>query len=262
MLKITVIDVPAEQKWVLQGQLTGSSVSELMSSWAKAHEARKGRKCVVDLENVTFIDEEGENVLLAMMQEHAFFVASGVYTKELLKTLRGKSRRPLCRFLGRLFLIILCCAGAIHPLRAQDAASQNQSLVSSAVSSVLGTQSPFLGSLPSGKATGTVVSLSIRDALERGLRYNLGVVESDIDTRAARAERLKSLSELLPDINVSLAQTVEQINLKAQGLNFNVPGIPMVVGPFGVQDARGYLSQKVFDWNAVQKFRASTEHLR
>jgi outer membrane protein TolC len=127
----------------------------------------------------------------------------------------------------------------------------------SGVTSNIGGQSPFLGSVPTGKATETAIPLSIRDALERGLKYNLGLIESDVATRTSRAERLRALSNLLPNINASLSQTVEQIDLRAMGINF--PGVPAVVGPFGVQDARGFLSQRIFDWNAVENLRASTE---
>ncbi len=122
---------------------------------------------------------------------------------------------------------------------------------------VISGQSPFLGSVPSGKPTATAIPLSIRDALERGLKYNLGLIESDVGSRTSRAERLRALSNLLPNIDASFSQTVEQIDLKAMGINF--PGVPTVVGPFGVQDVRGFLTQRVFDWNAVQNLRASTE---
>lgn len=121
-------------------------------------------------------------------------------------------------------------------------------------------QSPFLGSVPAGKATGTVIQLSIKDAIRLGLKYNLGLVESDLNTGTARAERLKELSRLMPNVNAALSQSVEQINLKAMGINF--PGVPATVGPFGVQDARGYLSQTVLDWNAIQKLRASTKRVQ
>jgi outer membrane protein TolC len=121
----------------------------------------------------------------------------------------------------------------------------------------LSEQSPFLGSVPSGEANGKVISLSIRDALDRGLKYNLGLIESDLGMRVTRAERLNALSRLLPDINASLSQAVEQIDLKANGISF--PGVPAAVGPFGVQDARVSLSQKVLDWNAIEKLRASSE---
>ncbi len=130
----------------------------------------------------------------------------------------------------------------------------------SGVASSLSGQSPFLGSVPVGKANGAVIPLSISDALDRGLKYNLGLIESDVSARASRAERLRSLSELLPNINASFSQSIQQIDLRAMGINFH--GVPVVVGPFGVQDVRGFLSQRVFDWSAMQNLRASTERLK
>jgi outer membrane protein TolC len=130
------------------------------------------------------------------------------------------------------------------------------------VSRELGTQSPYLGSVPTGKPTGTVIPLSLSEALDRGLKYNLGAIESDIRIRTARAERLKSLSDLLPNVNAALSQTAEQVNLRALGLKIPIPGFPVVVGPFDVEDARAYWSQRIFDWNAVQKLRASQKSLQ
>ena len=120
-------------------------------------------------------------------------------------------------------------------------------------------QSLFQGSVPTGQATGTMLPLSLRDAIDRGLRYNLGLIESNQDTRAARAARLRSLNALLPNLTARLSSTVEQINLKALGFNFSVPGIPTIVGPFGIADARAYLSQDVFNWSSIKNWKSATE---
>jgi outer membrane protein TolC len=155
----------------------------------------------------------------------------------------------------------LCLTAATpQPLLAQIATGLAPVVIPTSpvsVSGELGTQSPFLGSVPTGKPTGTVIPLSLSDALDRGLKYNLGAIESDIRTRTARADRLKSLSDLLPNVNAAITQTAEQVNLRALGLKIPIEGFPVVVGPFGVEDARAYWSQKIFDWNAVQKLRAS-----
>jgi anti-anti-sigma regulatory factor len=97
MLKISVTDTRTEQKWVLQGRLTGACVSELWENWLKLRNARQGCRRVVDLNDVTFIDHCGETVLLEMMKEDVRFLASGVDTKQLLHDLRVKSKRPLRR---------------------------------------------------------------------------------------------------------------------------------------------------------------------
>jgi outer membrane protein TolC len=278
MLRITVTDTSAEQKWILQGQLAGPSVFELLSNWRDTRDSRRGRRCVVDLEDVTFIDEGGERALSEMMKQGARPVASGVYTRQVLQELKGRDKRRMCRFLGRLFAItvsavllrslvvasgLICLAlAATSPLRAQAGASQSRLSAAASVSSILAPQSPYFGSVPDGKATDRAIPLSIRAALDRGLKFNLGLIQSDLGIVSSRSERLKSLSDWLPDIGASLSQAVEQVNLKAQGFNVNLPGIPTVVGPFGVEDARVYLSERMFDWNAIQKVRASTERMK
>src|SRR5215469_5274823 len=122
-------------------------------------------------------------------------------------------------------------------------------------------QNPLLGSVPTGQATSTPLSLSLKDAFDRALKYNLGVIESDQDTRAARAARLHSLNALLPDLTARISSTVQQINLKAFGFFLNVPGmrIPSIVGPFGVADARAYLSQEVFNWSDIKNLKSASE---
>jgi anti-anti-sigma regulatory factor len=97
MLKITITDTPTEQIWVLQGRLTGPCVCELRENWMKLRNTRQGCRRVVDLDDVTFVDQSGEGVLLAMMEQDVRFVASGVDTKQLLQDLKVKSERPLRR---------------------------------------------------------------------------------------------------------------------------------------------------------------------
>src|SRR5215831_10092860 len=65
------------------------------------------------------------------------------------------------------------------------------------------TQDPYLGSIPQGKASTETIELTIEDALDRGLKYNLGLYLSDRATDQARAAHLRSLSDLLPNINGS-----------------------------------------------------------
>lgn len=85
MLRITIVDTATEQRWVVQGRLTEPWVSELLSTWKKAQTVRRGKACVVNLDEVTFIDESGEDALLAMAKEGARFVAVGVYTKQVVE---------------------------------------------------------------------------------------------------------------------------------------------------------------------------------
>src|SRR5271169_5587884 len=88
----------------------------------------------------------------------------------------------------------------------------------------------FSGSIPQGKATSETIELTIEDALDRGLKYNLGLYLSDQTTAEARAAKLQSLSQILPNINGTFGGELQRINLKALGVTF--PGFPSSVGPF------------------------------
>jgi outer membrane protein TolC len=120
---------------------------------------------------------------------------------------------------------------------------------------------PFQGSLPTGQATPGVLPLSLDDAIARGLKYNLGVVTGGQEIRLSRASRLRTLSQLLPNLSTSVSETREQVNLAAFGFS-GFPGIPQVVGPFNVFDARAFLSQSALDFTSLNNHRASTESLR
>jgi hypothetical protein len=92
MLRITVVESPLEERWILQGRLTKYSVAELISSWRASSPCLPGRRRIVDLNKVTSIDKSGEEALSMIMRDGATVVASGVYTRHLLEELR--SRRP------------------------------------------------------------------------------------------------------------------------------------------------------------------------
>ena len=87
MLKITIIDAPAEVKLVLEGRLMDPDISELELAWQNARGARGTRRCVVDLIGATFIDQSAEKILLEMQNEGAKFIACGVFTKHRLERL-------------------------------------------------------------------------------------------------------------------------------------------------------------------------------
>jgi anti-anti-sigma regulatory factor len=102
MLKITQSGTAIEQRWTLCGQLAGPWVTELRTNWEGTRTESEGRKRVVDLREVTFIDESGEGLLHQMRNEGAEFVATGVDTKDVLENLATGEKRPLRKFLAHL----------------------------------------------------------------------------------------------------------------------------------------------------------------
>jgi anti-anti-sigma regulatory factor len=91
MLKITITNTATEETWTLHGRLVAPWVDELKACWKIARRTAQGRRCIVNLDEVTFIDKSGERVLRAMSRQGAQFVARDVYVKHVLDRLRGKS---------------------------------------------------------------------------------------------------------------------------------------------------------------------------
>jgi outer membrane protein TolC len=121
-------------------------------------------------------------------------------------------------------------------------------------------QSPYSGSVAQGTAKPEVVSLTFQDAIDLALKNNLGVLLQSYNTIAARGQKWKELSELLPNVTARVSENVVQENLAAQGLRF--PEFPTVVGPFGFSDARVYLSQSILNLKALNRERGAREDER
>jgi outer membrane protein TolC len=121
-------------------------------------------------------------------------------------------------------------------------------------------QDGFTGSVPSGNATPEVLQISFLDAIDRGLKQNLGLLLSSDSTLAARGDRWKELSNLLPNLEAKGQENDGQISLSALG--FRLPAFPRVIGPFNYLDMRAYLTQQVFNWNYIQKERAAVQNLK
>ena len=134
--------------------------------------------------------------------------------------------------------------------------------------SLPGSQSPFTGSEPEGNATPEVLQLSFQEAIDRGLRNNLGLLLSGDQTITARGERWKELSNLLPNFSVHLQEDVQTQSLAALGFEklfplFGLKGpIPSVVPAFNYFDARASLSQSLFNYQNLEKERAASESLK
>jgi outer membrane protein TolC len=124
--------------------------------------------------------------------------------------------------------------------------------------------SQFQGSVPAGVPSSTPLALTLREAIVRGLKTNLGLLTSESANEIARGERLRALSALLPQVSGRAGETVEQLNLKTVGFNLNIPGvsIPTIAGPFHYTDVRAYASWTAFDYSALKQYGASQENRR
>jgi outer membrane protein TolC len=109
-----------------------------------------------------------------------------------------------------------------------------------------------------------VLPLSFKDAIDLGLKNNLGALLQADNTINARGQKWNELSSLLPNLSAGISENAAQINLAAEGFRFPAggpfAGIPTVVGPFGFFDSRFYLTQTVFSWKAIQRTRGAVDN--
>ncbi len=116
------------------------------------------------------------------------------------------------------------------------------------------TAASFQGSVTTGGATSQPISLSLDEAIQRGLKTNLGIILSGTQTASARGQLLSQLQSLLPTVDASGKETIMQVDLPAEGLR--IPGFPTIIGPFGYTDVRASLSWSLINVNSLRKYLA------
>ncbi len=114
--------------------------------------------------------------------------------------------------------------------------------------------SSFQGSVAAGEVSPQPLDLTLDDAIQRGLKNNLGVILSSTQTAAARGQRMSQLQALLPTVDASIKEAVMQVNLAADGLR--IPGFPTMVGPFGFTDIRASLDWSLVNVNSLRNYLA------
>src|SRR5215468_8117043 len=100
------------------------------------------------------------------------------------------------------------------------------------------------GSVPSGPASKDVLHLTLRDAVDMAVRFNLGEIESGENTRIARGQRLRALSALLPQVGANASENVEQFSVSTLGIRTSF--IPQVLGPFSYSTAQANATLTLF----------------
>ena len=133
-----------------------------------------------------------------------------------------------------------------------------------ALNTNISVQGPYTGSRAGGPPFSG--KLSLREAVQRALEYNLGGVGLAAAMRQAHGQARVARSALLPNLNGALKEAVQQTDLSAQGLRISLPirgfSFPTIVGPFNYFDLRATLTQSVADMTALNNYRAARETLR
>ena len=117
-----------------------------------------------------------------------------------------------------------------------------------------------------GTATANPIDLSLSDAIQRGLKFNLSLLNSTETSNSVRAQRLSVLSALLPNVNGNYTESYNRVNLVAEGFDFKLPpntgfSIPLVVTYPSIQ-TEATLSQSVFSLQRFRNLRSADANLQ
>ena len=180
----------------------------------------------------------------------------------VLNTLVDERNRWQHRILSRSVWTVLAAAASVL-LAGSSAWAQSGaglSTLPTAEQVINRNQDPYAGSIPQGKATSEVLDLTIDEALDRGLKYNLGLYLAARVTEQSSAAHLRALSDLLPVVNGSFSEEDQKLNLKQFGFTF--PGFPTSVGPFGITDLRATGEWTVLDFHSINNIQAATQNVK
>jgi len=126
-----------------------------------------------------------------------------------------------------------------------------------------GNQSPYSGSVPSAKLVPGTLDLSVEDAINRGLQFNLGVVLSGQASAQAKAARLKELSNILPQINCIPRESSLKVSLPSESFSSNLLGVPVPPSlRFDNSDARVSMTENLIDFHDIENTRAAGANVR
>jgi outer membrane protein TolC len=104
--------------------------------------------------------------------------------------------------------------------------------------------------------------LSLKRAVEIALapEGSPRVALAEESIRQSQTGIAQARAAFLPDIETSVTDQSETVNLRTFGLNFPLPAgvsFPSLVGPFSVFDARATAQQSVFDFSSIRKYQSS-----
>jgi hypothetical protein len=95
MLKISLIDSARQRRVIVEGKLIAPWAAELRNACEEARADLLGRDLVIEMKHLTTISQEGENVIVELINAGFKFRCRGVFTRHVLKQLTRRANREL-----------------------------------------------------------------------------------------------------------------------------------------------------------------------
>ena len=159
-----------------------------------------------------------------------------------------------------LLSVVLICGAEL--CGAQTSSTPPTSAPGQAIPGTSGA-STFASSVPTQAVPG-VLRISLQDAIDRGLRQNLGLLLSRADTHSARGQRWEQLSALLPHVAAAPYWADAKLNIDQAGFAglSRLFHLSPSVGPYSYFDARAGVTQSLFDWRSINAARSANQSVK
>jgi len=92
-MKISLVDAPTQRRLIVEGKIIMPWAAELRSACEDARVDLRGREVVVEMKHVTTISQEGENLIVELINAGVKFRCRGVFTRHVLKQLIRRATR-------------------------------------------------------------------------------------------------------------------------------------------------------------------------
>jgi len=130
-------------------------------------------------------------------------------------------------------------------------------------------QNPVYGSITNAPATAIPVKLSLTDAVNRGLQFNLALEEQQQVQRESAGQKLSAFNALMPDLSVQAQTGTQSIYLPAMGISpglfasFHLPpgAVPTLV-KVDVTGAQINVNQPLFNMESIELYHAAKATIR
>ena len=95
MLKISLVDDARQRRVIVEGKLIAPWAAELRNACQEARADLRGRELVIEMKHITTISQEGQNVVLELINRGIRFRCHGVFAKHVVKELTRRASRNL-----------------------------------------------------------------------------------------------------------------------------------------------------------------------
>jgi hypothetical protein len=93
MMKISLVDGPSQRRLIVEGKLITPWATELRSACEDARVDLRDRELVVEMKHVTTISQEGEKVIVELINAGVKFRCRGVFMRHMLRQLSRRANR-------------------------------------------------------------------------------------------------------------------------------------------------------------------------